>query len=81
MNRSKLSRWPVFNAKRYEQGSRMWQMCIVLENMEDPRFIRGSELLILLLYLPCIVMVIVGAVVWIPPHNNPAPQEDVNHVG
>ena len=80
-NLLQLSKWGIFDAKRYEQGSKRWQLAVLIENMEDPRMVRGSELFCLLVGTPFFVLFIVGAIIWNAPHQCPIPEEPPENVG
>ena len=76
-----LSKWRIFDAKHYEQGSKRWQLAVLIENMEDPRFVRGAELFCLLMVSPFFGLFIVGAIIWNTPHECPLPEEPPENVG
>jgi hypothetical protein len=81
MKGTNLSKWETFNPQRYEQGSPMWQLSLIIANLEDPRFARGADLLCLLIAVPIIVTFSLGAFIWVPPAQCPAPQETTENVG
>lgn len=74
-----LSKLKAFDADRYRTDSAWWQFCILLRNMEDPRFATGVDILCLLFSLIIFGGFVAGAIV--TPLNCPAPKEDAENVG
>jgi hypothetical protein len=79
MKQIRLSTLKAFDADRYRPDSPWWQFCILLRNLEDPRFAAGVDIFCLLFSL-IIFAGFVGGVV-ITPLQCPAQTEDADSVG
>lgn len=79
MKPARLSKLKAFDADRYRTDSPWWQFCILLRNLEDPRFASGVDILCLLFSLVIFIGFVGGMVM--TPLQCPAQQEDADSVG
>lgn len=69
-----LSKLPPFDAANHKQGSSWWQFCILLKNMEDPRFAGGVNILTTFQALIVLVLFTGAYFYWTAPANCPTPK-------
>lgn len=68
----------LFNPDRHAQNSTLWQFCIVLKNLGDPRLSKGVTLLIWSAFGLAISYSLVAHWYWTLPMNQPTTEDQAD---